>query len=469
MIPGDIEKNLLLLLDPLAADWENRWRFVECRHTKDIRHSTSIEDKSKRTVYWFSRRSHLIYLLFSWYARRCKLSGVPKKILYVNDGLMSSLFDSEDAACYRLLVSHHMPAPSTLRQKLIWLLPTSLRAEKRYIVMQENNYNENSSIDGSASLTLDKQNFMFYSNVQGKLMLTSADTLRSGKGSIIKTTANLNYAGVMEKEFRTIFHIANLQGKAISIPPVGKLIKIRNRPFFAEEYVRGRNLREIIHALSNKNNLKQICVYLDRLQNWFATYRSFFHEEPCRLESCYDHLFKAYRERYASHLETPIILQKASEIIDDISKSKTYIVPIFSHNDLWPGNFIVHSDNLVAVDWERAVPGRAPLFDIYWMMISLAMEYIVCSIGSIDYVRAFRQFLSETDEVSRYAVGKLKLFLESIGLPGERHQHFLFLFLMEWSVQGYFALGHPTEMDDLAYEELLRFLKTFLESHQKID
>jgi hypothetical protein len=466
MILGDIEKNLLLLLDPLAGDWKSGWRFVECRHAKDICNSTPVEDKSRRIVYCFSRRSHLIYLLFSWHARTYRPSRVPRKILYLNDGLMSSLFDANKTACYRLLVSHHMPAPSTLRQKLIWLLPVSLRAEKRYIVLQEENHDEYSSIDNSTCLALSKQNFMFYSNVRGKLMLTSADTLRSGKGSLIKTTANLDYAGVMEKEFRTISHISDLQGKAISIPPVGKLIKFKNRPFFAEEYVRGRNLREIIHALSNENNLKQICGYLDRLQSWFDTYRSFFKGKPCKLESCYEHVFKAYKELYGARRETPIILQKAYEIIDDISKSKTCIVPILSHNDLWPGNFIVHSDNLVAVDWERAMPGRAPLFDFYWMMISLAMEYIVCGIGIIDYSRAFQMFLSETDEVSRYAAEKLKLFLESIGIPGQQQQHFLFLFLMEWSVQGYLALGHSTEMDDLAYGELHRFAKTAFVSHR---
>ncbi len=457
MIPGDIEKSLLLLLDPFAEDWKDGWRFVDCRRSSDLFSSTPVEDKSKRIVYCFSRRSHLIYCLFKWHAQRYRLSGVPRRMLYVNDGLMSSLFDAEETACYRLLVTHPMPTPSTLRQKLMGRLPISWRAEKRYIVMQEEIPNKNSSIDGNACLALDKQNFMFYSNVQGKLMLTTSDTLRSGKGSIIKTTANLDYAGVMEKEFRTMSHIADLQGKAISIPPIGRLIKIGNRPFFAEEYVRGGNLREIIHSLSHKNNIPKICGYLDRLQKWFDTYRSFFKGKPSRLESCYDHLFKAYNELYGSCRETPSILQKASDIISDISKSNTCIVPIFSHNDLWPGNFIVHSDNLVAVDWERAAPGRAPLFDFYWMMISLAMEYIVSRIGVIDYARAFQMFLTETDEVSRHTAGKLKQFLETLGIPEQRHQHFLFLFLMEWSVQGYLALGHSTPMDALAHGELLRF------------
>jgi hypothetical protein len=153
-------------------------------------------------------------------------------------------------------------------------------------------------------------------------------------------------------------------------------------------------------------------------------------------------------------------LEKARETLETIVGEQVTISPITAHNDLWPGNFVVAADGLVAIDWERAVEKRAPLFDYYWMIISAAIEHHVTVIGVVDYSRAFRLFLEEGDDVTRHATEMLKTFLGRLGLDRELHQSFLLLFLMEWSVQGYLALGRQTAMDRLAFGELTNFMET---------
>jgi hypothetical protein len=307
------------------------------------------------------------------------------------------------------------------------------------------------------------QDFMFFSNASGKLLLTSTETLRSGEGLVIKTTSCQSYAEVMEKEFTTMLGIAEMQGESVSLPHMGKRFQAGKRIFFTEAYVKGASLREVLHRLSRRNDIPEIGAFLDRLDDWFEKYRAVFRAQPRSLISCYEHLFDAFSDLYSGHPQAGVLQEKARETLAKTARKQVCIVPIIAHNDLWPGNLLVGADGLVAIDWERAVGNRAPLFDYYWMIISAVLEHLVCRIGISDYSRAFRLFLEESDDVSRHATAMLKAFLGRLGLDNELDQSFLLLFLMEWSVQGYLALGKQTAMDRLAFGELI----TFMETHNK--
>lgn len=451
-----IERNLLLFLDPVGEIAESSWRFVRWQNLSRGQFCLPTKNETfEETVHCFHRSAVVWYLLFSWSINR-RAPRSTKIILYMNDGLLSSIFNADKAEGYRAFSSCHIPPPTTLRQKLTSLLPLSLRAEKRYVIIGKN-------ITSGEALTRDDailcaQDFMFFSNANGKLLLTSAETLRSGKGLVLKTTSYPPYREVLEKEFTTMLEIAGRQGKTSALPFIGKRVLAGKRVFYSESYVNGKSLRDVLHTHSRRNNIFEIRACLDDLNEWFEKYQAAFRDGLKPLSSCYSHLFKAFSKLYGGHPEASRILEMAHKVVVTIARTRVGVAPITAHNDLWPGNFIVGTEGLIAIDWERAVGNRAPLFDYYWMIISAALEPLVCRIGSVDYSRAFRLFLKQADDISQYAADKLKSFLVRLGIDKELHQDFLLLFLMEWSVQGYLALGQQTSMDMLAFGELVMFI-----------
>ena len=464
MMPDPVEKNLLLFLDPAEGLSQAVWRFVaRPKPGRETLAALAGQGGAPGTIFCFGRSDLAGFLFLSWYAKRSALPGRARRVLYLNDGLLCSLLDADNARGYRAFAARHLPRPSRLRQRLVSLLPLALRAERRYLVVVPDSpvAPDNTGTPGSREQALLKmQDFLFFSNPSGKLLLTSAQTLRSGKGEVLKTTANPVYAEVMEKEFATTLSIAALQGDSASLPRVGQRFRAGNRVFFTEAYVQGKSLRDLLHALSLKGDIAGIQAFLDRLDDWFERYRAAFNGDFQPLSLCYGHLFAAFSTLYGADVRAGGLLELARKTLKQIDVEHAGIAPLTAHNDLWPGNFVVGGDGLVAIDWERAVGNRAPLFDYYWMIISAALEHGVCRIGTVDYSRAFRLLLQEDDAVSRKAIEMLGLFLERLGLDKNMARDFLLLFLMEWSVQGYLALGAQTAMDRLAFGELVAFAGT---------
>lgn len=450
---GQIEKNLMLFLDPAGELDEAKWRFLPWRMQPSGRAEPDL--KAKSAVFCFERRDLVGYLLFSWFALRRRLPSGGTKLLHINDGNLSSIFRAEHAAIYRAFAAWHLPRPASLRQRLISLLPLSLRAEKRYVVAEVSGCGkETSRPDKKMPGRCD---FMFFSNAAGKLVMASAECMRTGKGFVLKTTNTPTYESILKKEAETMLAVA-AAGNGSLLPRVEKPFRIGKRLLVAEEYIRGQNLREILRSLARKGDIKGSCLFMDRLHDWFTGY-SFAFRGPLRpLPSCYAHLFDTFSKLYGGHQAGPRIMERGGQILVGMAPEHDGVVTITAHNDLWPGNFIVGDDRLVAVDWERAAENRAPLFDYYWMIISAALEHLVCRSGVAGYSGAFRLFLAGDDGVSRHAEEKLKSYLGTLALDQELHRHFLLLFLMEWSVQGYLVLGRQTAMDRLAYGELLHFV-----------
>jgi hypothetical protein len=453
-----IEKNLLILLDPLGTEKEAEWQFVPWREKKRFLMTSGVDRKrSIRTVYCFERRDLISYFLFRWYTIIKGLKKGCRAILYLNDGLLSSLFDARSASAYRIFAADHLPRLKKLHRRLILLLPLWLRAEKRYISIGEKiviGSDSNCTWKGD----LKRIDFMFFSNMSGKLLLTNSKTFKSGTGIVFKATSNSDYVSVMEKEFATMSFIAGLQKNVPVIPSIGKRFQTSNNTFFTEEYVRGRTLREIIQGFSSKKDIEGTCAIIDHLDRWFMAYSALFQGVRRPLVSFYGHLFNAFDALYGTEQKAHDISAMAYKVLAEIAHEHSGVIAIFAHNDLWPGNFMVNGEQFFAIDWERATSDRAPFFDYYWMIISTVLEYHVFTIGVIDdFSSAFRIFFKEDDSVSFHAKEKLLSFLVRHKINEKMHSHFLLLFLMEWSVQGYLALGRQTDMDKLAYGELLNF------------
>jgi len=451
-MPDQIEKNLILLLDPSGSVASAAWRFVH--HGEPGRGATVPADTSEMVVHCFERHQLFGYLLCTLRAKLSRGTGGARRVLYLNDGNLSSLFDVGAKAAYPVFRALLLPPAHGLLQRVRRWLPPVLKADRRYVMLAPSTTAAFAQSSGDMRLP-DGQGFMFFSNASGKLLLASRETLRTG-GGLYKTAANRKYAEVMQKEYGIMGSVA-AHGITGIMPKTDAPLDVGGRTYYPEEFVHGQNLRKVLHAVGRCEGGAGICTYLDRLDGWFQKFAATFQGERQSLTFCYRHMLAAFSSRYGADLGGGRILAQARSFLAAVDATHGGIRTGTAHNDLWPGNFVVRGDRFVAVDWERGAEKRAPIFDYYWMMISTALEYYVCRSGRCDYSQAFRLFLSGTDEVAVHADGKLRSFLRDMGFDQALHRQFMLLFLMEWSVQGFLALGELTAMDRLAYAELVSF------------
>lgn len=443
-----IEDNLLILLDPSGQRSDDIWHFIRTK---------SLTDSSKmhKVVLCFSRSSLIRYLLCSLvmkFAGKSRHRRV-RKILYVNDGLICSLFSAGNTAGYRAFARRHVSLPSGVLGRLYMMFPPILRAEQLFIAVER--FSEAGRQDDS--MLLDGIDFMFYSNAPGKLLLAKTESIISGSGMIFKTTSSQDYAINLEREYEAVRTISEDLGRSGWVPDVGKRLNFHNRSYYPEKYLSGESLRSKLRNSGYASSHNEAIYFLDRLDDWFAIYHESFGGVKRSLYSLYAHLFSTFGELNINNSDIVPIVRYAEESLVEIGSGHGGLIPVLAHNDLWPGNFIVIGDRLTAIDWERATPDRAPIFDYFWMIISAVLEYRVGQNGIQDYSVGFRQFLSLNDKVCIHARKKLEFFLDALGFGKIKLPQFVLLFLMEWSIQGASAIGKPTDMDRLAQAELINF------------
>jgi|GEM_PF-3407652 len=456
MIPDCVERNLLTFLAPSSRRGEKGWHFA--RTGAPSGEAASGNEPARQgtpLIYGFSRRDLPHYFAYALALRISRPRGKIRKILFINDGLLSCFFDAGKAACYRAFARRHLAAPRGASRWLAMLLPATLRAEQRFLVIDD----DADATGPCRNDALGGLDFMFYSNGDGKLMLTRAETFRTGSGQLLKTSSSPDYVSNLERESGIIGALQDLTKDPGSLPRVGKRISVNGQHFFPEEYLCGENLREVLRAMGRDNSYRGACLVLDRLDAWHATFHSTFSGEKKPLAFFYTPVVQSFIDSHIANRETLALLRSIRDVLETLGKEQAGLVPVIAHNDLWPGNFIIQKGRVRVVDWERATEQSAPLFDYYWMMISAAIEYRVGINGNQDYAVSFRQFLDAKDEVCRQVHEKLGTFIEALGFDRKRHRAFIMLFLMEWSVQGYRALGRQTDMDRLAFGELIAFAR----------
>lgn len=451
MSTGQLETSLLVFLDP-ARRWDDgAWLMIRWPEDGE----RSVPDENRNLVFSFPRGNLLDYLRCSLAARfgSGRHGTKVRRVLYLHDGLLSSVFDVENADAYRAFSRAHLPRPQGLRRCLARWIPPFWRAEQRFVVIERipppappEPADELASVD-----------YLFFSNLRGKLMLTQSATLISGNGRIFKSTAVPEYVDNLLHEQSVIKAISRLlPHRELLHGPQEKLL-VQGRDFFREEYLSGENLRELLRLFGVNNAQAKACLMLDRLDAWFTEYRTAFSGAKSGFSPLYAPLLQTFSSLHTDESVKLPLLRHVRQLLAQLDLEHDGIVPITAHNDLWPGNFIVRGKRLTAIDWERATPRSAPFFDYFWMIISATLEYLVGKSRVQDYSLVFRQFLQGQDDVCRHAHHKLEVFLDELGFKKAMRQQFMLLFLMEWSIQGFKALGRATDMDRLAHGELAAF------------
>lgn len=443
----DIDLILTVFIDPERRIPREAWTFVHDGSGGNQLQAVETGTKDSNVVLTFGRKSCLGYF---WCRLKLFLTRQKvRNVLYVNDGLMSSFFDANNLAAYRYFVRRHLPC----RRNLEVLLPT-WRAERRYLVFEQGIRPRG----GTSSLA--NYDFLMYSNPGGKLILTTTETLRTGKGEVLKTTANPAYIEVLQKEFLTVQSIsARIKGGRFLPGGIDK-VDCGSTFFLREEYISGSNLMDVLTQLaitrSDKAD-KAVKELIERLDAWYATVLASSSGDKMKVSVFYFPVLERFSTVYARHPVTNRVVAEAKLLLSKIDDAHPGLVPVVAHNDLWPANFMIHGENIIAIDWERATSGCSGIFDYFWMMISLCIVYLKVRDGLPDYGQSFRRFLAGSDIVSLAVHVKLKTHLERNGFV-EIYQFFMLLFLIEWSIQGWTCLGRQTPMDQLAFQELFDFL-----------
>lgn len=446
-IMSQVDKNLLLFLDPAGRYDECAWVFVSGK-------ASEIESKlsSERNIVWHFSRSNLLDYFITAIKVSLGKNKNYKNVFFINDGLLSSFFYSDNISSYRAFSKNHLERPRTLRQWIVSFLPLVWRAESRYIV-QFSTPIQVLSLSNEEIADLEKNDVMFFSNAAGKLLLLSHKTLESGKGTLVKTTANSCYAKVMAKEFDTVAKLSEKVGKTGCLPVIGKHYESGGRQFFTEEYIPGEGLHERLHELGRRGDPVPVCKIIDRLDEWFMLYLTSFSEPSVSTTSMYNRMFTLFADCYGD--SGAELLRTGTELLSRFGDAYPGVIPITAHNDLWPGNIVMTQGGFTVIDWERATERRAPFFDYFWMVTSTVIEVLACD--SNDFSGATRTFIRCEDHVSIYAQQKLRDFIARFGIGDKYFHHLMFLFLMELSVQGYQVLGRQTEVDRLAFAELVNY------------
>lgn len=446
---NQIDRNLLLFLDPVGRYNQVSWNYFDGAACG----GETLSPPDRNFILRFSRDE-----LLNYYFTSLKMfffsKGKYRKVLFVNDGLLSSLFDEENVSAYRAFAEKHLPKPKTFRQSIISMLPLVWRAESRFIVV----FNASLQLvdcEDSDFFGLEANNFMFFSNAAGKLLFMTTKTLQTGYGELVKTTTDPEYVPVMVKEFDTVALLSEKLGKSGCLPVVGKHLEVNGRHFFTEEYILGESLRERLRELGGRRDTVQVCRILDSLDEWFQLYFASFSGKTVPVSTVYAHLFPLFLDCFGDTGAS--LLQAGKELLCQFGKAYPLVVPITSHNDLWPGNFVMTERGFIVIDWERATENRAPFFDYFWLVVATTIESLVSETESHDYSHGVRMFLRCADSVSCHAFQKLRNFLGGMGIAEVYLPHLLFVFFMEWSVQGFQVLGRQTDMDRLAFGELLYY------------
>lgn len=450
-----LQKNLIIYIDPGERTNEEQWLFVDAKNVALPKLQQQLIEK-KICVIQFTRRSLWRYALL-WWQLRCYQNIVTHTVLFKNDGLLSSFFDAKDSGSYQAFCRAYLPEPRGLKSRIINRLPLSIRADNSFLaVSHPEAINETSMAEVPPELK--QLNYMFFSNADGKLLLVDGKSFQSGTGLIAKTTTNPHYLKTMAKEFETLQHIYDHSDKCGITPVPIKHIHGKRHEFFLERYVGGRSLREILRAPQTCASQFSVCTIIDRLDDWFNDYRKCFKGTRKPFQELYLPLFTNLRSVYATNPDILALVEKSLRALVLLDKNHSGLIPVIAHNDLWPGNFVMTSHRLVAVDWERAASDRSELFDYFWLIISAVLEYQVGSTGIHDYAAGFRSFLNDADPVCGHARDKIISRLVCNNIPKDLMNLFLTLFLLEWSVQGWLVLKRQTDMDKLALGELLHYV-----------
>jgi len=448
------EKNLLLFLDPSGHSELDDWQLQKAEAAfHPVVSRRLVNTRNNLLVFCFNRHELLSYLFCSVVAGLWQKRAPIRKILFIDDGLLSCFFDDGKTAGFLAYVRKHLSAPKGLMRRIKLFIPPVCWASQRFVVVGK----QPLDFSHAGNDKLDDLDFMFFSNAAGKLMLTRAETFLVGHGTLLKTAATPEYDARLEKESRIVHGLMKFPDVTGTLPRMGERISVKGRCYYAEDYSHGESLWRELTTHGRVHDSDAACFLIDRLDEWYSNYHAVFTGEKCRVSSLYAAVVQKFCETYGDDSRSFPLTSCAEMFLARLDAEHEGLMPVVAHNDLWPGNMIVSRERLTAVDWERATEHSAPLFDYYWMIISAVLVYRFGFNGNSDSAAAFRQFLCRSDEVCRKAHVKLHQFLRKLGIDEDLHVHFLLLFLMELSFQGYRALARETDMDRQAYQTLLSF------------
>lgn len=452
-----LQNALMLFLDPAVKVKKWHWYFVKEKFPAADELLHQIKERES-IVLCFDRLEILNYWSMCWKLAFFNSSYSVRSFFLIKDKYLYHVVNGKDSKAYQalckvqnsnqVLLNNNQTYLFQLLKMVLFRLPFTTRALQRYIVISTNTTDKS-----DLPFELSDMNYMFFPDVEKKLFMTNSNTLLNGKGTLIKTTANIAYESILKNEYDITACISKLCSKAGLLPEVIGRVELNGKNYYCEEYVVGKPLRIMFQNPKVYNSPVIICDLLDRLDSWYEAYRSRFSGPKLSLQDLYAPVINGFCHTFSGDREQCDLAVKTEQLLIKLSCTHSGLVPVTAHNDLWPANFLVTSRGLFAVDWERAVENRSELFDYFWMIISATMEYLSAPYGFEDFSRWFQRLLISKDSVCSYARVKLEKQLQLNDIAPVYFDLFIVMFLMELTMQG------KAPLHQMAAEELKSFAR----------
>lgn len=448
-----ITRAVLKYLEPFNFGAIDQWQIIyDSKGLNCVCNYNLLRDDNIKIVFSFKREQ-----IFSYYLTKAKIHFSNKKyrvryVYYDSNGLLSAIYESGNRCIYQALSKINLHKRRNIIVRLLYrYLPTYI-VDIKYIVLQ--------SHDTIKEITEIEYDILLMSNVDGKVLLIKSDTILSGYGFVLKTTANQEYVKVLKNEYNTMRILTENNLKNNCLPAVGSDYEVENTYFYSESYVDGRSLIEIIHNYAIEGAIEDTCKVIDRLREWYFKYMNTFNVPLIKCKDLVLPNLVKFRELYGNIEPFGKIADEVCNSLCDIDRWHPGLVPVISHNDLWPANFIIKSNEFIAIDWERATHSQSGIYDYFWMMISTAIVYLKETYKLDNYSVGFRKLVQDDDIVVRHVNNALREYIYKLGFAQHNIRLFMLIFLIEWSIQGSLYSGHQNDMDRLALEELRYYYDT---------
>lgn len=458
-----LQKTLMVFLDLSGHTKEWHWHLIK-EKVPSISEIFSQTKEDGKAILCFDRFEIVQYWTMLFKLSFCKRKFISRTVfLMIEDGLYKYIY-IEDSKAYRisrieqrsgkLFINSKQSFRIWLSDKLISCIPLALRAAQRYVVVTAN-----STVDFDLPSEIGSLNYMFFSSPDKKLLLASYETLCCGNGQLFKTTANAAYDAIIEKEQEIALRISQRCCHTDLLPEVRGRVEVNGRPYYQEKYIAGHSLTKRLRSPEIYKDSKAVRACIDRLDSWYGEYRRMFAGPKRSLEYLYAQIFEDFFQIFSADPEQCILAGKVQKLFAKLHGCHSGMIPVVSHNDLWPANILDTDKGLVVIDWERATFDRSEMFDYFWMIISTTLEFLSAPNGFDDFSYWFNCFLKSKDLVCIHARKKLKAHLLLNGISSDYMDLFIALFLMEFAIRGGSSLTCRSRIEKIAAEEFRFFVK----------
>jgi thiamine kinase-like enzyme len=245
---------------------------------------------------------------------------------------------------------------------------------------------------------------------------------------VLKVSRSTMDAERLTREFEVLRQLRMNAALAETIPAAYGLFTVGTSIVLAQQFLPGTTLRVLLR--SRKRTHADVENDLRLAMNWLLLFQSTTHSQQISLKQ------PAELERFSASTQIRLPHHLWAQLIDISSAGNDLTVPgTHRHGDLWPGNFIVDSDDVHVVDWEDYETEGTPFNDLFFFLITYARTYPWDGWRWTRVTDAFRHTFLEQNWFSELVSEFIFRYLASIAVSKHYAEVLLLHSLMEMAAR----------------------------------